>query len=126
MHWSSNTIDVTDCLASSTGAKSNMDKLSRVQNQAMRMMTGAMRSTPMETATGLQSLEDRRDIEVLTRAAKFKGLSEHPVRERMSQPTKGRLKRSSFIYQSRTLERRNLELLDHIPKAIPPVMTHPP
>ena len=42
--------------ASSTAAKSNSSKLSRVQHQAMRMMTSAMRSTPisaMETVTGL-------------------------------------------------------------------------
>ena len=48
--------------ASSAAAKSNSSKLSRVQHQAMRMMTGAMRSTPisaMETVTGLQHLEDK-------------------------------------------------------------------
>ena len=49
-------------MAASSTAKSNTDKLSRVQNQAVRMNTGAMRSTPisaMETAIGLQSIEDR-------------------------------------------------------------------
>ena len=115
--------------ASSTAAKTNMEKLSRVQNQAMRMMTGAMRTTPisaMETVIGLQSLEDRRDIKVLTQAAKYKRLQEHPMCQRMNQPTKGRLKRSSFIHHSRMLERENPELLHHMPKAIPPVSTVPP
>ena len=81
--------------ASSTTAKSNSCKLSRVQHQAMRMMTGAMLSTPMsamETVTGLQPLEDRQEIKVLTQAAKFKRLQDHPMHERMNQPTRGRLK----------------------------------
>ena len=72
--------------ASSTAAKSNSSKLSRVQQQAIRMMTGAMRSTPisaMETVTDLQPLEDRQEIKILTQAAKFKRLQDHPMHERM-------------------------------------------
>ena len=114
--------------ASSTAAKSNSSKLSRVQHQAMRMMTGSMRSTPifaMETVTGLQPLEDRQEIKVLTQAAKFKRLQDHPMHERMNQPRRGRLNRSNFLHHSRILERRSSELLDHIPKPIPAVKTIP-
>ena len=114
--------------ASSTAAKSNSSKLSRVQHQAMRMMTGAMWSTPisaMETVTGLQPLEDRQEIKILTQAAKFKRLQDHPIHERINQPTRGRLKRSNFLQHNRILERRNSELLDHIPKPIPSVKTIP-
>ena len=113
--------------ASCTAAKSNTCKLSRVQHQAMRMMTGAMRSTPisaMETVTGLQPQEDRQEMKVLTQAAKFKRLQDHPMHERMNQPTKRRLKRSSFLQHSRILERKT-ELLDHMPKPIPSVKTIP-
>lgn len=88
----------------------------------MSIMTGAMRSTPiktLETTTGLQPLEDRRSTKVLTQATKFKCIQNHPMRERMSKPTKGRLKRSSFIHQSRILERRKPELLDHMLTEIP-------
>ena len=50
--------------ASSTAAKPNSSKLSRVQYQAMRMVTGAMRSTPisaaMEMITGLKPNDDRK------------------------------------------------------------------
>ena len=109
--------------ASSTAAKSNSSKLSRVQHQAMRMITGAMRSTPisaMETVTGLQPLEDRQEIKILTQAAKFKRLQDHPMHERMNQPTRGRLKRSNFLQHSRILERRN-----HMPKPIAAVKTIP-
>ena len=37
----------------------------------------------------------------------------------------GRLKRSNFLQHSRILERRNSELLDHVPKPIPSVKTIP-
>ena len=102
--------------ASSTAAKSNSGKLSRMQHQAMRMMTGAMRSAPISavvTVTGLQPLEDKQAIKVLTQAAKFKILQDHPMHQRMNQPKRGRLNRSNFLQHSRILERRNSELLDH-------------
>ena len=47
----------------STTAKTNLQCLDKVQNQAMRIMTGAMKSTPiqlMEQVTGKQLLEERR------------------------------------------------------------------
>ncbi|KAK7095978.1 hypothetical protein V1264_005326 [Littorina saxatilis] len=43
----------------------------------------------------------------------------------MNQPTKGRLKRSSFVQHSRILERRDPEVLDHMPRPIPSVMSVP-
>ena len=106
-----------------TTAKSNFDRVSKVQNQATRIITGAMKSTPimeLETITGLQSLDDRRDLKLLSQAAKFKRLQDHPMRQRLSQPTKGRLKRESFVHQSRMLERRQEDILDHGPKETPP------
>ena len=71
--------------ASSTTAK--YSKLSRVQHQAMRMVTGAMRSSPisaMKMVTSLQPIEDRQEIKELTKAAKFKRLLDHPMHERMN------------------------------------------
>ena len=114
--------------ATSTAAKSNTDKADRIQNQAMRIMTGAMRSTPvttLETVTGLQTLDNRRNNKVLSQAAKFKRLPDHPMHERLNNPTKGRLKRSSFIHQSRLLERRDPELLDHEVRKILPYTVTP-
>ena len=92
------------------------------------MMAGAMRSTPitaMKTVTCLQPLEDRHEIKVLAQAAKFKRLQDHPMHECMNQPTRGRLKTSNFPQHSRIFERRNSELLDHMPKPIPSVKTAP-
>jgi len=102
--------------ATATAAKSHTDKIARIQNQAMRLMTGAMRTTAtnqLETVTGLQSMEDRRDTKVMTQAAKYKRLESHPMNDRMKMPTKGRLKRSSFIHESRAREERNPELLEY-------------
>ena len=56
-----------------TAAKSNFDRVSYVQNQATRIITGAMKSTPimeLETMAGLQLLDDRRDFKLLSQAAK--------------------------------------------------------
>ena len=111
-----------------TTAKSNFDRVSKVQNQATRNITGAMESTPimeLETITGLQSLDDRRDLKLLRQAAKFKRLQNHPMRQRLSQPTKGRLKRECFIHRSIILERRQEDILDHDPKEIPPYLAVP-
>ena len=94
----------------------------------MRMMTGVMRRThisAMETGTGLQPLEDRQEIKILTQAAKFKRLQDHPMHERTNQPTRGRLERSNFLQHSRIFERRNSELLDYMPKTHSISQDHP-
>ena len=114
--------------AISTAVKSNSSKLSRVQHQATRIMTGTMQSTPisaMETVTGLQPIEDRQEIKVLTQAAKFNRLWDHLMHEHMNQPTRGRLKRSNFIQHSRILKRTNPELLVYMPEPFPSVKTIP-
>ena len=83
------------------------------------------KSTPtaeLETVTGFQSLCDRKDYKLLTQAAEFKRLQDH---QRLSQPTKRRLKRGSFIHQSRTLERRQEDIFDHDPKEIPRCLCRP-
>ena len=111
-----------------TAAKSNLDHINKIQNQAQRLITGAMKSTPiqkMEETTGLQPLEDRKDTKILIQAAKFKRLDSHPMKQRMKEPTKGRLKRGSFIHQSRRLERQMLVMMEHEAKPIPACEAHP-
>lgn len=114
--------------STSAAAKSHSTKLTRIQNQAMRVMTGAMKTTPidhLETTTGLTSLESRREQKVLVQAAKFKRLEDHPMHRRMRQPTRIRLKRSCFVKTSRKFERQHNELQDHVPKPIPSVVSIP-
>uniref|UniRef100_A0A0B7BQR2 Reverse transcriptase domain-containing protein n=2 Tax=Arion vulgaris TaxID=1028688 RepID=A0A0B7BQR2_9EUPU len=62
-----------------TVAQSNFNKINRVQNQAMRIITGGMRSTPiqeMEKTTGLQPMEDIRDSRTQKQTEKFKTVQE--------------------------------------------------
>ena len=47
------------------------------------------------------------------------------MRQRLSRPTKGRLKRESFIHQSRIFERRQEDILDRDPEVIPPCLAVP-
>ena len=59
----------------STATKTSLQTVDKVQNQALRIITGAMKSTPiaaMEEVTGIQSLEKRRQMKILTQAEKFK------------------------------------------------------
>jgi len=110
-----------------TAAKSNFDNISRVQNQAARIITGAMCSTPiqeLESITGLESIEDRRDSKVLQQAAKLRRLYDHPMHSRMTEPTKRRLKRESFIHQVRKLEKKE-DLLHQEPEKIPQYLKVP-
>ena len=99
-----------------TTAKSNFYRVSKVQDQATRIITGAMKSTlimELETITGLQSLDDCRDLKLLSQAAKFKRPQDHPMRQTLSQPTKGRLKRESFRAEYFNDNRRVLDSQVH-------------
>ena len=91
-----------------TAARSNFKRAKKVQNQASRIITGALKSTPiqaMETLTVLEPLETRRDTKVLLQSAKFKRMGDHPMHGRMSGPTKSRLKRGSFLHQASNVEK---------------------
>jgi ribonuclease HI len=95
----------------STASKTNHQALDKVQNQALRIMTGAMRSTPiktMENLTGVPPLQSRRDAKTLIQAEKYKSLPKHPMNSRMEKPTTNRLKRASFVHQSRSLRKKHL------------------
>ena len=107
-----------------TAAKSNFEKATGVHNQASRIMIGALLSTPiqaMDTLTGFQTLESRRDTKILTQSAKFKRVKDHPMHSKMSEPTKCQLKRSNFFHQASRLERQDPDLMQQPSK---PILTH--
>ena len=57
----------------STTAKTNQQSLDKIQNQALRIITGSMQSTPftfMEQTTAIQPLQQRRQAKVLLQAEK--------------------------------------------------------
>ena len=108
----------------STAAKTNLSKLDKVQNQALRIMTGAMKSTPiqeMEKTTCIQPLNQRREAKTLMQGMKFRCLPEHPMNERLNRYTKNRLSRRSFVHEVKRLERLHAEAL---PTEVTPL--HPP
>ncbi|GFR95478.1 RNA-directed DNA polymerase from mobile element jockey [Elysia marginata] len=64
------------------GTASNFQKIERVQNHSFRIMTGGIKSTPinsMESVTGLESLEDRRKKKIIR--AFTDGLASEAVRD---------------------------------------------
>ena len=105
----------------STATKTSLQTVDKVQNQALRIMTGAMKSTPiaaMEEVTGIQSLEKRRQMKILTQAEKFKCQQGHPMKTKVSGYTRKRIKRESFASRVKKLQR------DHIGDL--PTQTTPP
>ena len=89
-------------------SKGNFQKAERVQNQCLRIITGGMKSTPineMEALTGLHSIEDRKDQKTMNQFAKFQHLKAHPMHIRVNKGEKSRLKQSSFSSSARYLRR---------------------
>ena len=67
----------------SNTAKTNQQALDKVQKQALRLITGAMPSTPiteMERLTGVQPLGQRRDAKNTMQAEKVTCLTNHPMK----------------------------------------------
>ena len=98
----------------STCAKTTQQALDKVQNQALRIITGAMRSTPikaMEKLTGIQPLALRREAKIMVQAEKFRCLPDHPMKQKLNGLTKNRLKRSSFVHESKRLSRQHRDQL---------------
>jgi ribonuclease HI len=97
-----------------TAAKTHLQTLDKVQNQALRIITGAMKTTPiekMEKITGIPPLAKRRECKALTQAMKYTHSSEHLMSKRQKQSSLGRLKRSSFVSETKVLQRVHQEKL---------------
>ena len=87
-----------------TLSRTNLQVLDTVLNQALRLITGAMRTTPikdMEHVTNIQPLQECRDTKTLLQAERFWCQRKHPTKQRVEGLTKNRLKRSSVIHQSK-------------------------
>ena len=112
-----------------TGASdSALKTLDRVQNQALRIITGAMRSTPitqMEKLTNIQPLQDRRETQVLIQAEKFCCMDKHAMKEKLGNLPRNRLKRQNFIRRAKQLKRQiprlpeDCEPLSSVPNTTP-------
>ena len=91
-----------------SASKSTLYMLDKVQNQAMRLIIGAMKSTPikvMEETTAISSLGHRRDMRNLIQAERYKSSPSHPMKVRINGMTKNRIKRESFIHKYQRLNK---------------------
>ena len=74
-----------------TSSKTNKSKIDRVQNIGLRIIVGAMRSTPiqqMEKTADLQPLKCRREYKAAIQGEKLKRLTSHPLHQKLQHGTK--------------------------------------
>jgi ribonuclease HI len=91
-----------------TASKTSKTKLDKVQNSGLRIILGAMKSTPvteMEKTANLEPLETRRECKALVQAEKAKRLPSHPLHTKLHSRTKNRLKRQSLNHIVKELQR---------------------
>ena len=106
-----------------TTAQTHQNTLGKVQNQALRIMTGSMRSTPiakMEEVTGLPPLKTRWNSKAMAQHTKIKALGDHLMHSRANQNNKSRLGRSNFLRETRKLQRVHQ---DQLPANVEPIQT---
>ena len=90
-----------------TASKTSKNKLDKVQNAGLRIILGAMKTTPntdMETAD-IESLEARREYKALVQAEKTKRLSSRSLHTKLKSLTKNRLKRQSLNHIVKSLQK---------------------
>ena len=72
-------------------AKTNFQKIERVQNQSLRILVGGMKSTPinyMEAVAGIEPFEDTKMRKTLTQYTKFQHLHKSPHAQTNGKQTK--------------------------------------
>jgi hypothetical protein len=85
-----------------TVVKINFDRISRLQDQALRIITAGMRSTPINALEKNHTfVKDRRDMKTQVQAEKLKRIPHHPMYQRINGYGQGRLKRSNFTETTR-------------------------
>ena len=92
----------------SSASKLAIYKLYNVQNQALQLITGSMKSTPirvMEEATAIQPVSKRRDMRNIIQAERCKCLPSHQIKKRMDAMTKHQIKRESFIHKNNNMKK---------------------
>lgn len=109
-----------------TAAKARTNSLDKVQNMGLRIMLGALKTTPvkeMEKTTNVEPLERRRNLKVIIQTEKSKRLTTHPIHKVIGKPTKNRLKRCSLNHQGQKLTK---QYADHLQTTRNPApLVHP-
>ena len=68
-----------------TAASTTLQKLDKIQNTGLRIISGDMTSTPineMESRAGLNSLEEQREEKIVLQAEQYKRLQRHPMHQK--------------------------------------------
>ena len=102
-----------------TASRTNKTTLDRVQNMGLRIITGAMKTTPireMEKTADVQPLETRREHKAALQGEKMKRLTSHPLHQKLQQATKNRLKRKSLNHEMKHLQTRHTDILEEDPR----------
>jgi hypothetical protein len=89
-----------------TTAKTNQEVFEKVQSQVLRVITVAIKSTPikaMDDLTAIPPLGHRREEKTMIQVAKYQYLPDLPMTIKLCGLTKNRLRRSSFIHESKQL-----------------------
>ena len=103
-----------------TAAKTNKNRLDKLQHMGLRVILDAMKTTPvhgMQKAASVEPLESRRSIKVLTQGEELKRLPSHPLHEKLGQPTKNRLERQSLNHLHKDLRGAHEDISISVPGA---------
>ena len=98
-----------------TAAKTNKSRLDKIQNMVLRVILGAMKTTPvhdMEKTANVDPLERRRSLKILIQGEKLRRLPSHSLHTNLAQPTKNRLKHQSLNHQYKELSRTHQDIVD--------------
>ena len=102
-----------------TADKTNKSRLDKIQNLALRVILGAVKTTPVHgmektpaNVEPLETLERRRSLKILIQGEKLRRLPSHPLHTNLAQPTKNLLKRQSLNHQYKELSRTHQDIVD--------------
>ena len=98
-----------------TAAKTNKSRLYKIQNMALRVILGALKTTPvhdMEKTANVELLERRRSLKILIQGEKLRRLPSHPLHTNLAQPTKNHPERQSLNHQYKELSRTHQDIVD--------------
>ena len=62
-----------------TAAKTKKSRLDKIQNMALRVILGAMNTTPVEKTANVEPLERRKSLKILIQGEKLRRLPSHPL-----------------------------------------------
>ena len=99
--------------ARATTTRSNIQSFDKIQNQALRIITGGMKSTSinyMEEILWYKHYRRRNTNTKFFLAQECNYLSDHPIKNKLQCYTKNRLKRSSLSMKSRNWDKNTMHL----------------